>query len=131
MFDWNHIRRHEDKFRRDLLSPPEYSVQPIEEKTFDPFEEHCCKGEETETWLLPGGSEFWLIFRGDPERFTWIKYCPYCGYRPPNLRLDWANTKIPDPPFKIDGTSPVKDAHFKIAKGRYAFPINYDPNVSH
>ena len=82
--------------------------------TYDPFEEHACKGGMTETWLVPGGHEFWLIFRGDPERFTWIEYCPYCGYRPANLRKDWGNHKIPDPPFKIDGTSPVKDAYFKV-----------------
>lgn len=72
--------------------PPE---QPKEEpvKNFDPFEEHVCRGGLTETWLVPGGTEFWLIFKTKPERFTWIKYCPYCGYHPTNLRHDWENDR--------------------------------------
>lgn len=99
------MREVEDKLNRDLMESFASSVQPIEEKNFDPLEEHCCKGGGTETWLVPGGSEFWLIFKGNPNKFTWIKYCPYCGYRPRNLRIDWGNTKMPDPPHKIDGTS--------------------------
>jgi hypothetical protein len=93
-----HEECEENKLMRDLMQSSASSFQLVEEQTFDPFEEHCCKGGATETWLVPGGSEFWLIFRGDYERFTWIEYCPYCGYRPPNLRWDWGNPKIPDPP---------------------------------
>lgn len=85
------------------------------------FENHCCKGGGTETWLVPGGSEFWLIFNTEPKSFTWIEYCPYCGYRPPNLKCDWGNTKIPDPSFKIEGTTPVKDAYFKLTQDNHDF----------
>lgn len=46
-----------------------------------------------QTWLIPGGSEFWLVFMGKLETMTWIEYCPYCGYRHPNLRKDWGNEK--------------------------------------
>lgn len=102
MDDYSYLREIEDKLIRNLMQSSASSVQPVEERTFDPFEEHTCRGGGTETWLVPDGSEFWLIFRGDPVRFTWIKYCPYCGYRPPNLRSDWGKTKIPEPPFKID-----------------------------
>jgi hypothetical protein len=58
----------------------------------DFFEEHACRGALTVTWLTSGGTEFWLIFNTDPKRVTWIEYCPYCGYRPPNLREDWGNS---------------------------------------
>lgn len=58
------------------------------------IQEHTCKGGLTETWLTPWGDEFWLFFNGDgPERCTWIEYCPYCGFRPPDLKPEWGNKK--------------------------------------
>lgn len=125
--EYAHMREIEDNLIRDMINSSASTIaEPAEpiEKTFDPFEEHCCKGGFTETWLIPGGSEFWLISNTEPKSFTWIEYCPYCGYHPPNLRLYWGNTKIPDPPFKIEGTAPVKDAYFKEALGRHDFPIS-------
>ncbi len=94
--EYAHMRQVEDKIIRDMLNSSASTVDESIEKNFDPFEEHTCRGGMTETWLVPGGSEFWLIFKDDPERFTWIEYCPYCGYHPPNLRWDWGNTKITD-----------------------------------
>ena len=82
--------------------------------SFDPFEKHECTGGMTKTWLVPGGSEFWLIYMGKTETFTWIEYCPYCGYRPPRLRFDWNNRTPQDPEFKIEGTSPVENVYFKL-----------------
>ncbi len=114
--EYSHLIEIEDNLIRDIFNSLASTLDEPIEKPFDPFEEHCCKGGGTETWLVPGGREFWLIFRSDPERFTWIEYCPYCGYRPPNLRWDWGNTKIPEPTFKIDGTSPVKHAYFKVSQ---------------
>lgn len=95
MVDDLNRREKEDLILRDLINSSANTVSEPIEKPFDPFEEHSCKGGGTETWLVPGGSEFWLIFRGHSQTFTWIEYCPYCGYRPPNLRLDWGNTSIP------------------------------------
>ena len=87
----------EDQILRDLMFSSSCFVeginQQLNEDIFDPLEEHKCKGGMTETWLVPGGKEFWLVFNTEPKRFTWIEYCPYCGYRPPNLRLDWGNPK--------------------------------------
>jgi hypothetical protein len=94
-----HCREVEDQIMRDLMESSRSIPSIIEESkepTFDPFEEHTCEGGGTETWLVPGGREFWLIFKGEPELFTWIEYCPYCGYHPPNLRLDWGNPKNPE-----------------------------------
>lgn len=108
-------REIEDLLIRDLInSSPSTILEENIQSEYDPFEEHCCKGGMTETWLVPGGREFWLIFRGDPERFTWIEYCPYCGYRPPNLRWDWNNKYQSESECKIDGTSPVKNAYLKL-----------------
>ncbi len=105
---------NQDKLIKNLVESSASSVKSVEENDFDSFEEHCCKGGLTETWLVPGGKEFWLIFKGEPERFTWIEFCPYCGYRPPNLRWDWNNREKHQSEFKIDGTSPVKDSYFMI-----------------
>lgn len=58
------------------------------------FEYHNCKGALTETWLTPCGREFWLLFNIEPQRCTWIEFCPYCGYRPHNLRKDWGKNKV-------------------------------------
>lgn len=114
MDDYSCVREIEDKLIRDICESSASTYQEVKENQYDPFEEHVCKGGMTETWLVPGGSEFWLIFNTEPKRFTWIEYCPYCGYHPPNLRHDWGKTKIPDPPFKIHGTSPVKDTYFQV-----------------
>lgn len=85
----------EDKLLRDLIESCSSTLHTEKNsQKFDPFEEHVCKGGMTETWLVPGGSQFWLTTTTEPKWFTWIEYCPYCGYRPPNLRLDWGNKKI-------------------------------------
>lgn len=87
--DYSSLRESEDRLIRKLLNSSTSSlVEKNEEKDFDPFEEHICKGGCTETWLIPGGREFWLIFKGDPQLFTWIEYCPYCGYHPANLNIN-------------------------------------------
>lgn len=86
MDDDSCIREIEDKLIRDMLNSSGSTVPEQIKKKFDPFEEHTCRGGMTETWLVPGGSEFWLIFNTEPKRFTRIEYCPYCGYHPPNLR---------------------------------------------
>jgi hypothetical protein len=51
------------------------------------LEEHVCKGAfNARTWLTPLSKEFWLIFgSGDSETFTWINYCPYCGFKPTEI----------------------------------------------
>lgn len=55
------------------------------------LQSHNCKGAfNCKTWLSPDGKNFYLIFsndesRGIPETCTWIEYCPYCGFRPPDL----------------------------------------------
>jgi hypothetical protein len=103
--EYAHFREVEDKIIRDMLNSCASTVSEPIEKSFDPFEEHVCKGGMTETWLVPGGSEFWLIFNTEPKRFTWIEYCPYCGYHPPNL-------------------------NFKVAQGSHDFPINDKSTVS-
>lgn len=100
-----HMLEIEDKLIRDMLNSSESTVAEPIEKPFDPFEEHVCKGGMTETWLVPGGSEFWLVFNSEPKRFTWIEYCPYCGYHPPNLRLDWNNRTKPEVRPSLDATS--------------------------
>jgi len=44
------------------------------------IEEHVCRGaSNSETWLAPISREFWLIVSGV---FTWINFCPYCGFKP-------------------------------------------------
>ncbi|MGD8305106.1 MAG: hypothetical protein PVF17_00495 [Ignavibacteria bacterium] len=45
------------------------------------LEEHECQGAlNAKTWLTPGyHREFWLIVN---NIYTWINYCPYCGYKP-------------------------------------------------
>jgi len=56
------------------------------------WQEHVCFGaNNADTWLTPCGTEFWLFFRGgnEPDRCTWIEFCPYCGLRPPDLKDDW------------------------------------------
>lgn len=84
--------KDEDQILRDLINASGCTVA-LNENAFNVFEEHTCEGGGTKTWLVPGGSEFWLIFGKDPGTFTWIEYCPYCGYRPPNLRYGWGNAK--------------------------------------
>jgi len=95
MDDYSFMREIEDNLIRDMLNSSANTVAEPIEKKFDPFEEHTCRGGMTETWLVPGGSEFWLVFTTEPKTFTWIEYCPYCGYHPPNLRADWGNPRIP------------------------------------
>lgn len=85
---YSRIKEMEDKLIRDVLNS---SGSKVDETNQNYFEEHVCKGGMTETWLVPGGAEFWLIFMGNTKTFTWIEYCPYCGYHPPNLRKDWNN----------------------------------------
>lgn len=88
-------REMQDKIIRDMINSSRSTVAEPIGKPYDPFEEHKCRGGGTETWLVPGGREFWLIFCAEPKKFTWIEYCPYCGYRPPNLWDDWGNPKTP------------------------------------
>lgn len=113
-----------NRLERGLLMTEASTVAEPIEKSFDPFEEHVCKGGMTETCLVPGGSEFWLISMTEPKRFTWIEYCPYCGYRPPNLRWDWNNRTKSETSFKIEGTAPVKNAYFKLTKRKHDFPTS-------
>jgi len=105
MDEYSCMRDQEDNLIRDLLNSLTSKINGTEtkENNFDFFEEHICKGGGTETWLVPGGKEFWLVFNLEPKIFTWIEYCPYCGYRPPNLKSDWGNTKMPEAAFKIEG----------------------------
>lgn len=54
------------------------------------LEEHECFGAcNSKTWLVPFTREFWLVFQCDPERATWITYCPYCGYKPSDKKMWW------------------------------------------
>jgi len=49
------------------------------------LETHECQGAfNAMTWLSPIDKTFWLVFKdgNNPERCTWITYCPYCGYKP-------------------------------------------------
>ena len=84
----------EDNLLRDLILSsssevkldPEPSPEEIDKRIAFILETHECKGAcNARTWLTPGIiKEFWLIFScdGQPERMTWINYCPYCGYKP-------------------------------------------------
>ena len=62
-------------------------LTPEEQKKRIEFmlQEHVCKGaNNAETWLTPGYKKiFWHVFDlGDVKRYTWINYCPYCGFKP-------------------------------------------------
>jgi hypothetical protein len=84
------------------------------------FYEHTCQGaNNAKTWLTPCGTEFYLFFKGgdEPERCTWIEYCPYCGIRPETLKKNWG--KRVKEPFSGRyengiGTSPVKNIYWEI-----------------
>jgi hypothetical protein len=75
-----------------MISPLEEITPEEEIKRIDfLLEQHECQGAfNAKTWLSPMSREFWLIFSGDgPERCTWIKYCPYCGYNPSDKQKWW------------------------------------------
>lgn len=61
----------------------EITIEEKENRINFLLEEHECSGaSNAKTWLVPISREFWLEFGDEPKRYTWIKFCPYCGYEP-------------------------------------------------
>lgn len=67
-------------------------ITPEEEKRRIEFllEEHVCSGaSNASTWLVPISREFWLKLGDKPKSYTYIKFCPYCGYEPSEKKKWW------------------------------------------
>jgi hypothetical protein len=88
---------NEDEILRDFLlrtpskitEPEEISDEEYKKRLEFLLESHECSGaKNAKTWLGPG-RQLWLIFKDEPERCTWITYCPYCGYKPEDKKKWW------------------------------------------
>ena len=64
----------------DIDDFPDISQEELTKRQKYILEGHECRGaSNARTWLTPGyKKEFWLIFScyGQPDRSTWINYCP-------------------------------------------------------